>query len=101
MKKDEMPSFNSFSDLADISEEMSGLMELVNEHHLLENPAYMVLTSMRLFDIMSSAQMLKNSTKEFNELLRKMLIQENIDIPESFDKPKEFTAILRPRKDGD
>lgn len=98
MKKDEIPSFDSFSDLADITEEMAGLMELANEHHLLENPAYMVLTSMRLFDIMSSAQMLKNSTQEFNELLRKMLIQENIDIPDSFDRPREFTAIFRPGK---
>lgn len=98
MKKDEMPSFDSFNDLVDVSEEMAGLMELANEHHLLENPAYMVLISMRVFDVMSSAQMLKNSTQEFNDMLRKMLIQENIDIPDNFDKPREFTAIFRPGK---
>ena len=33
MKKDEMPSFDSFNDLVDVSEEMAGLMELANEHH--------------------------------------------------------------------
>ena len=98
MKKDEMPSFDSFNDLVDVSEEMAGLMELANEHHLLENPAYMLVISMGVFDVMSSAQMLKNSTQEFNELLRKMLIQENIDIPDSFDRPREFTAIFRPGK---
>ena len=58
----------------------------------------MVLISMRVFDVMSSAQMLKNSTQEFNDMLRKMLIQENIDIPDNFDKPREFTAIFRPGK---
>lgn len=92
-------SFDSLNNLPGLSEEMAGLMDIVIENELLTNPAYMMLFSMKVCKLIAVSDKLKEEMVGINGLLKQILIEEGIDIPDTFDKPREFTAIFRPKKE--